>query len=334
MEINTPKIELYRVRTFSEKFSATFDFVSENWRVLLKYLAYFILPFCLIQSIAFNSWLGNMFKMMRQAYTRQIADDMMQTYIMGYVAVLLTFVVASFLMNIVVYSLLKLYFGRENRLQGLTFRELLPTLKQSALRIVVAVVVGCGLGIVVSVAMVILTLITPLTLIVTYPGLIICVIPLALLTPIFVFEEIDVIGNVKKTFRLGFNTWGGIFALGFVVSIITYLLIGVLSLPWGIAVMSEGLFDMSTAASNGVSENVFVSFFAYLAGIVQSFGMYLGAALILIAMTFQYGHAAEKLDSVSVKKEIDHFETLADKNTDDFEEFEGPKKDIDDFENL
>ena len=35
------KIELYQERSFGEKLSATFAFVSENMQVLLKYLIYF-----------------------------------------------------------------------------------------------------------------------------------------------------------------------------------------------------------------------------------------------------------------------------------------------------
>lgn len=37
------KIELYVVRTFSQKLSATFEFLSENGKTLFKFLAYLLL---------------------------------------------------------------------------------------------------------------------------------------------------------------------------------------------------------------------------------------------------------------------------------------------------
>ena len=45
-------IKLYRIRRFGEKISDTFDFVRENWRPLLKYITYLLLPVALVQSFA------------------------------------------------------------------------------------------------------------------------------------------------------------------------------------------------------------------------------------------------------------------------------------------
>ena len=44
MQMERPKIELYQVRSFGEKFSATFDFLRENFRLWLRACTYLILP--------------------------------------------------------------------------------------------------------------------------------------------------------------------------------------------------------------------------------------------------------------------------------------------------
>ena len=46
-QVEKPKVDLYRVRTFGQKFSATFDFIKENYKLLLKACFYLILPVCL-----------------------------------------------------------------------------------------------------------------------------------------------------------------------------------------------------------------------------------------------------------------------------------------------
>ena len=47
METEKPKIALYVKRSFGEKFNASFDFIKENWKLMLKYATYLLLPLCL-----------------------------------------------------------------------------------------------------------------------------------------------------------------------------------------------------------------------------------------------------------------------------------------------
>ena len=47
METEKPKIALYVKRSFGEKFNASFDFIKENWKLMLKYATYLLLPLVL-----------------------------------------------------------------------------------------------------------------------------------------------------------------------------------------------------------------------------------------------------------------------------------------------
>ena len=40
MEAQKPKIALYVQRSFGEKLTATFDFIKENWKPLMKFTTY------------------------------------------------------------------------------------------------------------------------------------------------------------------------------------------------------------------------------------------------------------------------------------------------------
>lgn len=52
------------------------------------------------------------------------------------------------------------------------------------------------------------------------------------------------------------------------------------------------------------------SFLLYLLGIIQAFGAYLSMIFTLIGLAYQYGHASEVVDSVTVENDIDNFDKL------------------------
>jgi hypothetical protein len=57
MNPEKPLIKLYRTRTFGEKMSDTFDFVRENWRPMLKYITYLLLPVALVSTVAMDNFM-------------------------------------------------------------------------------------------------------------------------------------------------------------------------------------------------------------------------------------------------------------------------------------
>ena len=65
MQIERPKIELYKVRSFGDKFSAIFEFIRENFKFLLRACTYLLLPLCLVQGFAMEM----MMKVLAPYYT-------------------------------------------------------------------------------------------------------------------------------------------------------------------------------------------------------------------------------------------------------------------------
>ena len=49
------KIVFYKERDFGEKFNVTFEFVKQNWKILLRYALYGILPLAFVGALSLNS---------------------------------------------------------------------------------------------------------------------------------------------------------------------------------------------------------------------------------------------------------------------------------------
>jgi len=291
MESQKPKIALYVKRPFGDKLNATMDFIKENWKPMLKFCTYLILPLCLIQAISMNGIMGGAMGIAaaKEAGTNSLAAIGMQFWVN--------------------YGLMQIYNQREERLAGVTFADLKPFLFKNIRRLLVMVLFCIGLTIVVGIVMGILVVASPFTLLLTIPLLIACAVPLALFTPIYLFEEIGILAAFWKTFRLGFATWGGVFLVSLVMGLISSVLQGVTTTPWYIATIVKYFFMLSDT-QNELTISAGYSFMVYLLAIVQTFGAYLSMIFSLIGMVYQYGHASEVVDSISVESEIDKFEQL------------------------
>lgn len=310
METQKPKIALYVKRSFGEKLTATFGFVNENWKVLLKYTTYLILPLCLIQGLSMKSFMQSYMGVVASAGNGISSyDDLAYTLGVSYGALILLSMIGGLILTSLVYGLIKLYNEREERLAGVTFADLKPLLFSNAKRLLILWLFMTAIILGAIVAMALLIVITPWTMLLTIPFLIACIFPLTLLPSIYLFENIGVWQAFLKTFRLGFATWGGIFGVTFVTGFIANVVQGVLSIPYmvvmvvGVALTTSGMqTEMTTSAGFG--------FMNYLFAVLMTFGIYLSMIFTMLGLVYQYGHACEVMDSISVEEDINRFEQL------------------------
>lgn len=310
METQKPKIALYVKRSFGEKLTATFGFVNENWKVLLKYTTYLILPLCLIQGLSMKSFMQSYMGVVASAGNGISSyDDLAYTLGVSYGALILLSMIGGLILTSLVYGLIKLYNEREERLAGVTFADLKPLLFSNAKRLLILWLFMTAIVFGAVVVMALLIVITPWTMLLTIPFLIACIFPLTLLPSIYLFENIGVWQAFLKTFRLGFATWGGIFGVTFVTGFIANVVQGVLSIPYmvvmvvGVALTTSGMqTEMTTSAGFG--------FMNYLFAVLMTFGIYLSMIFTMLGLVYQYGHACEVMDSISVEEDINRFEQL------------------------
>lgn len=311
METQKPKIAMYAKRSFGEKFNATFDFIKENWKLLLKFTTYLLLPICLIQALSLNGFMGGVMALEGATGGAAVFADtgLMISFISYYGLYMLLFMVGTILLTSLVYALIRTYNEREERLQGVTLGMLKSLLLRNVKRLFLVTLFGVLLMVLVSLVLGFLAALLPFSLFLIVPLIFIFIVPLALWAPIYLFEDISILEALKKTFRLGFATWGGIFLISLVLGMIAGILQGVTMVPWYIVTVVKYIFAMSAGGSE-VTVSVGYSFVQYLLAIVQAFGAYLAMIFSLVGLAYQYGHASEKVDSIMVESDIDNFDKL------------------------
>lgn len=313
MENQKPKAVLYAKRSFGDKLNVSFDFIKENWKVLLKFVTYFLLPISMIQALSLNGLMGGALSL--SSLTSSGGDSAAWLgaaglmFFVHYGLYILLAMVGWVLLGALVYGLIKLYQTREERLAGLTFKEFKPVLLRNIKRQLIIVVVSFSLTMLACILLVLLGLATVYTLILTIPAFVAFAMPLLLFSPIYLLEDISCGAALKKTFRLGFATWGGIFLMAIVMGFIANVLQGVTMMPWYISTLVKYFFMLSDTGS-GATVSVWYSFMLYLLAILQAFGVYLSMIFTVVGMAYQYGHASEKIDAVMVEEDIDNFKNL------------------------
>ena len=283
MESQKPKVAMYVKRSFGEKLNASFDFIKENWKLLLKFITYLLLPVSLIQALSLNGLMGGALKISAVASTTAMAasPSSLVGFMSYYGLYMLVFMIGTILLTSLIYAMIRTYNEREERLEGITL--------------------GSVIGVLAALSL--------FTLFLTIPVIIAFTVPLALWAPIYLFEDITVMEAFKKTFRLGFATWGGIFLISLIMGIIANVLQSVTMMPWYIATLVKYFFSMSDAGSE-TTVSAGYGFLLYLLGIVQAFGAYVSMIFTYVGLAYQYGHASEVVDSVTVESDIDNFDKL------------------------
>ena len=297
------KIPFYAKRRFGEKMSATFDFVRQNSKVLLKWITYIFLPISFLQALSLNS-IMNSFSDLNFGYTTNSANNILYNYSF----ITLCMIVGSLLFVSLIYALMRLYNERSEGLKDVTWKDISPYFMKNMKR--------CAF-----VYFIIFIFWTVLTLICGIMGsrslgvmlaliifLFIFAIPFSLMIPVYLFEKIDIIQAFAKSFRMGFSTWGGTFALLFIMSLIIYLMQGVLGLPFSVIWGLKLIFSQETSSTFFISPAY--TLISFISSVILTFGLYLTMTLSYVALAYQYAHGTEITENLTVADDIDNFETL------------------------
>lgn len=302
---------MYVKRSFGEKLNASFDFIKENWKILLKFTTYLLLPLSLIQGLSLNGLMGGALNLSAVVSPTAVGADAatMVSFFTYYGLYVILFMIGGILLTSMIYALIRTYNEREERLQGVTLGFLKPLLLRNAKKLLGLTLFGFLLGIIIMIVIIVLAALSLVTLAITIPLIIAFSVPLSMWGAVYLFEDISLMQSFKKTFRLGFATWGGIFLIYFVMGMIGGVLQGVTMMPWYIATLVKYFFTLSESGG-GATVSVGYSFFLYLLAIIQVFGAYVSMIFTFVGLAYQYGHASEVVDSITVESDIDNFDKL------------------------
>jgi len=299
-------IKLYRTRRFGEKISDTFDFIRENWRPVLKYTTYLLLPVALIEAFCMAHFMtGYEQSVLSMSGGKPNLTEVMSWASSFGVYMLLQFA-GSILLYALLYTMMQLYEQRADRLQNITFDDLRSSVIRMCGRGLVLLVSGLvPFGVIGGLVVFLMIAVSPLMFL-----LAVLAFPLFVLAyPIYLFEQTGIISAYAKSVRLGWKTWAGIVGVLIVLYIIFSILSGLVSTPWYIMVMLKDILSTQDNTTGFISSFGYTAI-QYLLGVVSCFFGYFFAGMIAVGIAYQYGHACDKVDGVSVDRDIENFETL------------------------
>lgn len=311
------RIHLYASRSIGETLSATFDFVTQNFVPLIKFLSAFLLPVSALMGLSYQSMFSSF------AHIDNLNDETEQilSVVMSYLPVLLLSLIGALLTVAVTYTLMQKYQQRDNLLKGLTLSEIKPLLKHNLWRVFKMLLLLTLIGIVAFVVLVLVaTMIMSIGskfeafLFLLYMAMLAIALPLGLVLPMCVFEpELSLFSCVKKALRLGFKTWGTLFVVMLVITMLVQIVSFILMIPFLFTTVASMFFEIDPTqyASLAYTSSAWFSVLTFASNLLFCFGLLLMSALSFVAFAFCYGRAADKVEGVSVKNAVQNFDSTS-----------------------
>ena len=312
MENEKPRIEFYRQRTFSEKLNVTFEFIRENWKPLFKYTFYLIMPVCLIQTFSMNAFFSDYLSFATKSVGNNIFDNSMYSILANSGVIMICSIIGGAIMSGLIYAMMQTYATRENRLKDVTFDDFKEAFTKNSWRYIHIIFFFLFAYLLVIIITAFLAYLSTMTLILTIPmfiAFILLIIPMMMIIPVYIFErDITLIAAIKKTWKLGIATLWGMIGLMIVLNIISSVIQTVTMMPWYLTILIGTIF--SIASESTMNQSFIYKFLIYILGLIQSLGMYVSIIISIIGLAFQYFHAREKVEGITIESNISNFGEL------------------------
>lgn len=314
----TQESDFRRERDFGAKVSATFDFLSSQFKPFLKCLAYFTLPGALLMGIGLALFVGKavgfytaMFGAARAGGAHAMAGlDPLAMYRgwsgVGLGLTALGGIVTLVLLSATVYSYLRmrLHVPADETVQPRQVwawlrprlgRMLLACLLLLGLWLGAMAVLGVVMGGIVAVGGVRWVFLFVLVLYAAIVWLAGC---LALYFPVMWLEDLGPVQTLRRSFYLIRGKWWSTFGLGFVMVIIQSMMSYLFAIPMYGLLLADVLQLSKTGTPHGSSLLMQAATLLYAGSAV------LLLALPLLAMGFQYFNLAERRDSIGARQQL------------------------------
>ena len=296
MENQTSKIIFFKSRSLAGRFSAAFDFIENNLKVLVKLCSFILLPLAVLVSLLFTIF-SNLAIQVQQV--KSVTPE-----ITKYLALICVIVLICAIGNIffkgILYTLVKEYPLRES-LARLSFKDIRSKIVFNSKRFFIVNLLLLVFTIIYLALLASLMLLSPWTLILTVPLLFFIMIPFTYAQEIYLFEEIKVLAAIKKGFKLGIPNWAGTFFLLILADIFALIIQGIAFTPWGVGSFVQSLSFSSILDGNPSTLPGYFSVLMFVLCVFAYFITYLAQMLPSVSMMFQYFSATQK--QVETEKE-------------------------------
>ncbi|MBF9220074.1 hypothetical protein [Hymenobacter ruricola] len=299
----TREADFRQERDFGAKVGATFEFVTAQFRPLVKCLAYFVLPAALLGGIGMGLAMGNLLGLMTGGtgrVTSRLPEQfggpnplMTGSSVLGFGLAALGFLAAFLLLSSTVYGFVRV------RLNTPPDEPVTPGRVWAFVRgrlgsvvgawLLLSIILGLGIGIVGGA----LGLLGPGFIVLLMPALLWVVVCLSLYFPALWMEDGGVVAAFHRSFYLIKGKWWSTFGLYLVVSFITGVLNYIFIIPF------YGLMAARLVFHWNVDDSGILNIMAMC---IYALGWIFTAVLPLVAMLFQYFNLVERREGVGVRQ--------------------------------
>jgi hypothetical protein len=310
MNYQTQKINFYQKRSFGENITATFDFLKSSWKPIIRLCLYILLPLSVVQGVFMNNFSSAAIDSAKYPpSTMGALSGLSYSVIINYLLLIIFYVIGQTIVTAIVYTVMQKYQSSE-KLEKYTLSDIkddfISCLKQCFILTFYVMIIVLGYAAIVGVS----AALFPYLLFLIIPGTFALIIPFSLIFPAYIFgEETGTNNALKQAFRLGFPTWGSLFLLIVILTIISSIIQTITFIPWYAGVIIKNVLGLMNKTSEA-SGSIWSDFLMYILAAIQVFGSYLAVLLVLPGVAFHYFSASEAKDSVSVNNDIENFEQL------------------------
>lgn len=280
------KIELRRMRDFSAKINATFEFVKQNLTPLAKGLVFIAGPFLLLQGLFAGLY-------QKQILSAGLSSDPFAIFskeAFSWLGVSMVFSVFGYMCSLIVITeFMRLYELSEDP-ESIDLPEIWEGVKKNILQMI-------GVGILVAI---VLTIATVFFII---PGLYLSIV-LSLIVPIMIIEGKSFGEAFSRCFILISEKWWSTLGLIIITSIIAGVMALVFTIPQYIFTFIIGAHKVS---GGNAEPALWEQAGLIISSMLYTFGGSLLRSIVVIAVIFQYYNLVERKESKGLLSKVDSF---------------------------
>lgn len=294
--------DLYAKSSFSDRLNMTFVFIKENYKEIFKYMLYFVLPFCLILSMFGDKTMP----LLSEKFENY--PELSQSLVVRTNGLIISIVEAIFGTAFIYLIYAKKY--SEAAKQGLW--NDVPTLGKLTVRSLVAFLLMLLPAIILVLPLIFLVVfggavLGLLSLFVIIPLMIFIFPTITLFTPVYILENRGVGYSIQKSFKYANSTWGSTFGIYILLSIIASMLGMLGSIPY---LVMEILKNIGMFSGDGINTSVTFLILYNIFQAVSLFFTFLFSLITIVGIMYQYGYAKDKVEHLSEREQIEHFDSL------------------------
>jgi len=297
MPPNQKKINFQQTRSFGEKINATFEFIAQNFKPLLKCLIYITGPFLLITGfflgLYFDSYTAMMPELLEDPDSGPpfgfLAD--MGIYMAG---LTISSILGSVMIVTTTYEYVVLYQERPE-LTEITVEEVWKDVKRDFLMVFITMI---GLSVVIIFGFLFFIL----------PGLILAIF-LSIIYIVQIKERVGFSKAFSRSISLVSGKWWSTFGLLIITGLIQSSMGFVFMIPTYSLLVVDLMHTVDPGLGYEADQSILNQVFYILTSIIYSLGASLLYAIPLIALAFQYYNLVERKEASGLMEQIQSMST-------------------------